>query len=117
MAQLTFTAHCAKGHDRLEFTDRAAFEAHMKGAHGKRKLAPGGASVTYSNPKGKAAPGWRAGKPEEPTPWKAPRPTAGGLEKVARDLTAGKYDLQIHDGSPKYSWGTRTETLRMGEVA
>lgn len=52
----TFTAHCQKGHDRLEFTDPATFEAHVRGEHGARTVNGGGPA--WCNPK--------------PFPWKAP---------------------------------------------
>jgi hypothetical protein len=43
MMTLSFSAHCARGHERIEFTDRAAFEAHMIGVHKAKQIKPGGA--------------------------------------------------------------------------
>ena len=39
VAQLAFRATCKRGHDLETFTDRKAFEAHMRG-HKARKLSP-----------------------------------------------------------------------------
>lgn len=96
-----FRAHCAQGHSRIDFTDRAAFEDHMTIDHGAKMLQPGGAGWWTIDTRGKlaalpAAPGWRNGKPEAPHAWAAPRRSPGGIEKVARDLEAGKYDLKLH---------------------
>ena len=40
---LPFSAHCQRGHDRVDFTDRAAFEQHMMKTHKARKHTTGGA--------------------------------------------------------------------------
>ena len=73
-----------------------ALEAHAKAEHKRRKLQPGsnkrdmlqsvyGVRLT--------APGWKGGEPEKPTPWTAPKARKGGLEKVIRDIEAGKYEV------------------------
>ena len=82
MAQLAFGAYCGAGHDRIRFTDRAAFDAHMKDAHKKRKPSPA------------TSPGPRVGglPASYLTPRKAPKGTEG-LTRVLQDLAAGKYDL------------------------
>lgn len=38
---ISFTAHCARGHDRVEFTDPLEFERHMTGTHKARKPSYG----------------------------------------------------------------------------
>lgn len=55
---LPFSAHCQRGHDRVDFTDRAAFEQHMTKTHKARKPAarrdlgprPGGLPNKYLRP-------------------------------------------------------------------
>ena len=55
---LPFSAHCQRGHDRVDFTDRAAFEQHMTKTHKARKPAarrdlgprPGGLPTKYLRP-------------------------------------------------------------------
>jgi hypothetical protein len=88
MAHLTFSAHCAKGHDRIEFTDREAFEAHMTRAHTIRRLRPGGAALSTNDRK---APGWTDGHIDKPYAWEAPRRTPGGLERVAYRIQNNEY--------------------------
>jgi hypothetical protein len=105
-----FLAVChVHGH---RFTDRAAFEAHMTGEHGAKPRKPGGPIRPTCGNRDVAAPGWRNGKPESPYAWEAPKPARGGLEKVQRDLEAGKYDVTL-----PWAGGTYRETVRMGEVA
>lgn len=41
MASLSFAAHCQRDHDRIDFTDRAVFEAHMTKVHKARRPAMG----------------------------------------------------------------------------
>ena len=110
----TFTAtHC--GHTYAGVEGAAALEAHMRTAHDVRGLLPGSntqdrvrAAGGYSTRPIGNAPGWRNGKIQEPTPWKAPRPSAGGLEKVLRDADAGKYNLTY-----RYAGGTYAESVPM----
>lgn len=107
-----FTAHCARGHERVDFTDRGLFDAHMVSDHGAKALQPGGAGWWTINAWGNlaalpAAPGWSGGKPEAPHAWAAPRRSPGGLAKVARDLEAGKYDMPLTYTGP---------TVRLGEA-
>jgi hypothetical protein len=102
---LPFTAHCAHGHDRIDFTDRELFTAHMTGAHKVRKRLPGGAHWrhafttlaltgevrTDTEQVEPSAPGWAQGGILEPHPHKPPRRTAGGLDKVTERIAAGDY--------------------------
>ena len=89
MALLGFSARCAKGHDRIEFTDREAFEAHMARAHTVRRPHPGGAALSTNDRK---APGWTDGEIDKPYAWKAPSRTPGGIERVAQRIAAGEYE-------------------------
>ena len=113
MTVATFRAHCARGHDRIDFAGAEgakAFELHMKAEHGTKGLLPGsyggerardwqGRTVT-------SAAGWSRGEIEKPHPWKAPRAQRGGLEKVRRDALAGKYDVTF-----AYAGGTYRERV------
>ena len=89
MSTLTFRAHCARDHDRVDFTDRAEFEQHMTTEHRARKRLAGGCADGHG-PRVNA-PGWSGGRIAAPHPHKAPRPSKGGLEKVAADIAAGAY--------------------------
>jgi len=94
----SFSAICQRGHTRTIFTDRAEFEAHMTGEHGAHPITPGAGSALK--------PG------QKPTPWRAPRRTAGGLAKVEESIRAGKYVLVV----PR-AGGTYLERIPAGEVA
>lgn len=102
---LAFTAHCAQGHDRIDFTDRELFDAHMTEEHKVRKHLPGGAhwqhsfhthavtgeTLTDTELVEPSAPGWAQGRILEPHPHRAPRRTAGGLARVLERIRAGEY--------------------------
>jgi hypothetical protein len=77
MATLTFTAHCAKGHDRVEFTDRVEFETHMRAEHKARVPS----RPAWINP--------------NPHPWVAARPDSAAkcAEKLAAWSVAGQLDM------------------------
>ena len=68
---ITFRAHCARGHDRVDYTDPAAFEAHMTGEHGAKKRRMGG--HPYPAESGPVAPGWGPNGPLPAHPHRAPR--------------------------------------------
>lgn len=70
-----FTGHCARGHERIDFTDGSEFERHLKGKHGKHPLKPGGASHAAKTTRNRPAPGWSNGKPAKAYAWKAPHPS------------------------------------------
>jgi len=93
MMALSFSAQCARGHERIEFTDRAAFEAHMIGEHKAKILRPGGTGRAGDRqmPHRRPAPGWSRGKIEKPYAWAAPKPTPGGLERVTERIAADEY--------------------------
>jgi hypothetical protein len=87
----TFRAHCARGHERIDFEGSEgaqAFEAHMKGEHKHRSIYPG--APTYQGDT--KAPGWTDGEIDKPYPWRAPRPLTAAqfarrLEEYAHGLT------------------------------
>lgn len=90
---ISFRAHCARDHDRQDFTDPAAFEQHMTTVHKARKLQPGDGRGRVNNGAADArpCPSWSGGKIAKPHPWTAPKPTPGGLEKVRAAIAAGEY--------------------------
>lgn len=119
---ISFRAHCARDHDRQDFTDPAAFEQHMTGEHKARKLQPGGA-VTVQDHRGRhetirrAAPGWSGGKIAKPYPWTAPKPSPGGLEKVAAAIAAGEYTCAVsRDGGWDYAGAVEDAELPVTEL-
>lgn len=78
-----FRGHCARGHDRLDFTDQQAWVEHHKAVHGRRQHKPGEAHpVTPGVPRlqweGRSP--WGPG-PCEPRPWKAPGGKAPDLTR------------------------------------
>lgn len=75
----------------------AAFVAHMADVHGVKRVPGEQTPKRLSDPR--------------PTPWKAPRHTAGGLDRLAASIAAGKYDVTF-----RYAGGTHSETARMGEL-
>lgn len=99
---LSFRAHCERDHDRIDFTDPKAFEAHMTGEHGAKKRHPGtGQGATPSGKNGKPAPGWSGGKPAAPHPHKAPP-----APRDTRKLTAVLVKWQDEPWpTPKRWWG------------
>ena len=58
MGRISFTAHCGRNHDRIDFTDPAAFESHMAGEHGRKMSRATGAARVKPH-------AWRA--PKAPT--------------------------------------------------
>ena len=92
----TFKAtHCGQTFTGAE--GAKALELHMKQAHKTRGLMKAGADNGHRNfsGRGKSSPGWKNGEIEKPYPWKAPRPTPGGLEKVAQCIAAGEYRFEV----------------------
>lgn len=81
-----FTAtHCGSTYTGTEGAER--LKEHMREAHGKRigVYSRGGESYnTY---------GARTLAQGKAHPWRAPRPTAGGIANVLADHAAGKYDI------------------------
>ena len=98
---ISFTAHCARNHDRVDFTDPTEFERHMTTEHKKRKLTT------------------RATTTAKPRPWKAPKCTPGGLERVIADLEAGceKYRTHAPRGLTDHSGRPVLSVVTAGEVA
>ena len=95
----TFKAmHCGQTFEGAE--GAKALELHMRQAHKARGLMKAGSDNGHRNPRGpgKSSPGWKNGEIEKPHPWKAPRPTPGGLEKVLADAKAGKYRVVYPSG-------------------
>lgn len=76
MARLSFRAHCAKGHDRIDFTDPATFEEHMVKGHRTRRL-----SMPWDG---------------KPRPWKAPR-----APRDTSKLTAVLVKASDREGYPR----------------
>ena len=66
----------------------AALDRHRKEVHGD----------TTRNRAHGPAPSWASRK--TPTPWKAPRPTKGGLSKVAERIAAGEYRWPFPESAP-----------------
>jgi len=75
---IRFTAHCARDHDRVDFTDPKAFEAHCTTVHKARKIGRPG----IANP--------------NPIPWKAPKAPA-----TTEKLTAVLVKAEAGDYTPK----------------
>lgn len=68
-----FTGFCARGHDRIDFTDPTAFEGHFRTEHGRRKIGAGNAHPwTHNRP----APM----KTAKPHPWRPARPDPKALD-------------------------------------
>ena len=91
----TFKAtHCGQTFTGAE--GAKALELHMKAEHNHKPFKPGGRD-RYADGRefGLVAPGWKNGEIEKPYPWKAPRPTPGGLEKVAQCIAAGEYRFEV----------------------
>ena len=101
MALLTFSAHCAKGHDRIDFTDREAFEAHMTGEHKARRQYPGGSGVGTNDRK---APGWTDGRIDKPYAWKAPSRTPAS-ESLERKLAPSGGEMRAGGGASPAAGG------------
>jgi len=78
---IRFTAHCARDHDRVDFTDPKAFEAHCTTVHKARKIAGGG-------------PAWCSPKPHA---WKAPKAPTDTVKLTAALV---KWD----DNGPNVKW-------------
>ena len=108
---IRFSAHCARDHDRVDFTDPTAFEAHMLETHGRKPLVPGGRvpSWRYNETTRKGAPGMAGGRILEPWPWKAPKAPADATD-LARVLsqyageTYGTADVETDDAIPDGLW-------------
>jgi len=73
---IRFTAHCARDHDRVDFTDPKAFEAHCTTVHKARKIGRPGIA--------------------NPIPWKAPKAPA-----TTEKLTAVLVKAEAGDYTPK----------------
>lgn len=93
-ATLPFAAHCAKGHDRIDFTDRDLFTRHMKGEH--KATSPTLRAV-------KAA------------PWKAPKAPTDNAKLAAVLVAAGDVVTDVSGvdgfvGPGSYRWDDETPT-------
>lgn len=88
MSTIAFRAHCARQHDRVDFTDPAAFESHMTTEHGKRK------PTTRANAK--------------PRPWTAPEAPADTrrLTAVLVKAASGGYDPRFSTQGYLGEWTT-----------
>lgn len=84
----TFKATCC-GQSFEGEAGATALLAHAKGGHrGQGRVIRPGSIHGMGD-----APGWKNGKIEKPYPWKAPRPTLGGLDHVIRQIEDGAYDV------------------------
>lgn len=73
-----------------------ALAAHMKAVHPRRRDSD------------EITPAWISAKP---FPWKAPRPTPGGLAKVLERIEAGGYDVALEP------FGEKVTPVEVEEVA
>ena len=89
---IRFTAHCAQGHDRIDFTEPGPFEDHMTTEHEARKRWAG-----------MAAPGWGKRGILPPHPHKAP-PAPKGTAKLTAILAKWQDEPWP---TPKRWWGPK----------
>lgn len=119
---LAFTAHCQRGHDRVDFTDRAAFERHMRQTHKAKPITTGAACYNGSAripAHDRPRPGGLPNKYLRPN--RAPK-TTEGLTKIL----AAAADEYVHHGRgvgsvhPVIDWSTdelvTLEDVRTGDV-
>lgn len=82
----TFTGTCARGHDRVDFTDPDAWTEHFVTEHGRRPLRVGGATALTQN---RPAP-MRTAKPH---PWKPARPQPDADRRLAEWAAMGEREI------------------------